>query len=158
MSAPSESEGKAKMETTLEWTEVAKTKGLYEAFEFAAGKPEYERKLRKFTAWLAQRMIRMMADKARTGSIETAVRFANGEATHEELEEAWQKAASLARDFPRNKELAARAVCCLSPAWRGAQETMLAAFKLAAFNGGFEAACEVEDEALEEFIRIADND
>lgn len=78
-----------------------------------------DREVRLFAVWCARRVQHLMTDKRSLDALDVAERYANGQATEDELKDAWNAARAAAR-------VAARAA-----AWAAAEATWEAAWAAA---------------------------
>lgn len=136
-------EGWKKLLTSLDKTEaddeplsflfILESNGLDDALWCCRSAPEYDREWRLFAVWCARQVQHLMTDKRSLDAIDTAEKFANGEATISELNAAWgaagaaaaSLAASLAASWAASWAAAAAGASARASA-RAAQKTEFA--------------------------------
>ena len=89
---------------------ILESNGLDDALWAMRSAPEYDREWRLYAVWCARQVQHLMTDPHSIAALDVAARFANGEATNEELH--------AARDAARNAALAA----ALAAAWAAARD------------------------------------
>ena len=82
----------------LPFSVILTSNGLDDALWCCRAAPEYDREWRLFAVWCARQVPHLMTDKQSIDALDVAERFANGEATQEELAAAWAAARDAARD------------------------------------------------------------
>ena len=85
----------------LPFSRIVESNGLEDALWCCRAAPQYDREWRLFAVWCARQVQHLMPDQRSTTAIDVAERYANGEATHDEL--------NAARDAARDAWAAARA-------------------------------------------------
>ena len=85
----------------LPFSVIVESNGLDDALWAMRSAPEYDREWRLFAVWCARQVQHLMKDKRSIDALDVAARFANGEATHEELSAAWDAALAAAWDAAR---------------------------------------------------------
>ena len=86
----------------LEIATIVESNGLDDALWCLRAVEGEDRKIRLFTVWCARRVQHLMTDPRSLKALDVAEAYANGTATLEELEEAWDEAAKAVRDAARN--------------------------------------------------------
>lgn len=69
----------------LPFTKIVEINGLYDALWCCQAEPQYTKEWRLFAVWCARRVQHLMKDQRSIDAIDVAERYANGEATEEEL-------------------------------------------------------------------------
>ena len=80
-----------------------------------------DRDLRLFAIWCARQVQHLLTDDRSRAAIDVAERFANGQATQEELGSAWSAAADAAWSAAAAAAAAARSAAWSAAAWSAAQ-------------------------------------
>ena len=137
----------------LPFLTILESNGLDHALWCCRTAPEYDREWRLFAVWCARQVQHLMTDERSIKALDVAERFANGEATEEELIAAWAaaEAAEAARDAARAARYAA---------WAAAEAARAARYAArAAARGAARAAKKAARDAQEqEFRRIIKGD
>jgi len=126
----------------LSFEAILSSNGLDDALWATRSAPEYDREWRLFAVWCARSCQPAQADPRSIAAIDCAERFANGEATAEELSAAWSAAVAAAWAAAAAAGEAAQAA-----AWAAAESAAVAA----AWAAGEEAAGAAQEA---EFRRI----
>ena len=88
---------------------ILDSNGLEDALWCLRAVDGHEREMRLFAVWCARRVQHLMTDPRSIAAIDVAERYANGEATDEELAAAWAAAWAAAGDAAGAARAAARA-------------------------------------------------
>ena len=72
----------------LPFSEIVKSNGLQDALWCCRTAPEYDREWRLFAVWCARQVQHLMANQRSIDAIDVAERYANGDATMDELDRA----------------------------------------------------------------------
>ena len=100
----------------LSYETILKSNGLVDALWCCRAEPQYDQQWRLYAVWCARQVQYLMTDTRSVAALDVAERFANGDATREELTAAWRAAGAAARAAAA--EVAARAAA--DPSWRSA--------------------------------------
>ena len=73
----------------LPYTVILDSNGLDDALWCCRAEPQYSREWRLFAVWCAEQVQPLMKDERSLDAIDVARKFAEGEATQEELNAAW---------------------------------------------------------------------
>jgi len=80
----------------LPFSVILESNGLDDALWCCRAAPEYDREWRLFAVWCARQVQHLMTDKRSIEALDVAERFANGSATTQELDAAWDAASAAA--------------------------------------------------------------
>lgn len=93
----------------LPFVTILESNGLDDALWCCKTAPEYDREWRLFAVWCARQVQHLMPDPRSVAALEVAERYANGQATNEELAATRAAACAAARDAATAAARAARA-------------------------------------------------
>ena len=93
----------------IELSFILESNGYIDAMWALRAVEGYDREIRLFAVWCARQVQHLMTDKRSINALDVAERFANGEATSNELTRAWAAAMDAAMDAARAARDAARA-------------------------------------------------
>ena len=82
----------------LSFARIVESNGLTDALWCCRAAPQYEREWRLYAVWCARQVQHLMPDQRSTTAIDVAERYANGEATRDELDATWDAARTAARN------------------------------------------------------------
>ncbi len=99
-----------------------------------------EKLVRLFAVWCARQVQHLMTDKRSLDVLDVAERFANGEATDQELAAAWDAAGDAAGDAARDAAWDAARAAAQDAAWDAAWAAAWAAARAAARDAAWDAA------------------
>lgn len=86
---------------------ILDSNGLNDTLLCLQSVPEHDREWRLYAVWCARQVQHLMTDPRSFAALDVAERFANGQATNEELTDAWVSAGSAAVDATRVSAVAA---------------------------------------------------
>lgn len=105
----------------LPYPAIVEAVGLEAALWCCRAEPKYDRTWRLFAVWCARQVQHLMQDQRSINALDVSERYANGQATDQELEEAWEAARSVARTFSLESAWGQRDARTVSQAvWRAA--------------------------------------
>lgn len=81
----------------LPFSVIFESNGLDDALWAMRSAPDHDREWRLFAVWCARQVQHLMTDPRSLNALDVATRFANCEATHQELAAAWAAARATAR-------------------------------------------------------------
>ena len=81
----------------LPFAAILESNGLYDALWCCRAAPEYHTTWRLFAVWCARKVQHLMTDTRSITALDVAERYANGQASAEELDTAWAAAMAAAR-------------------------------------------------------------
>ena len=120
---------------------ILDSNGLDDALWCLRAVTGHDKEIRLFAVWCARQVQHMMADQRSVNALDVAERFANGDATEEELEAARAAAGDAAGD-------AARAA-----AWDAARDAAGNAARAAASAAAWDAAWDAQESKFRELIK-----
>ena len=120
----------------LRFLTILESNGLDDALWCCRAAPDYDREWGLFAVWCARQVQHLMTDQRSLDALDVAERFANGEATSEELRAAWDAAWAAARDAAWDAAWAA----AWDAAWAAAGDAAIAAARDAAIAAARDAA------------------
>jgi hypothetical protein len=115
----------------LPYGTILRINGLHDALWCCRAEPGYEKEWRLFTVWCARQVEHLLTDSRSIHAIDTAERFAHGDATEEEL----GMASEAVRDIYRY----AAGMAAEDAAWVAAQTTVRGAAGMAVGDASWEA-------------------
>jgi len=127
----------------LPFSVILESNGLDDALWCCRASPEYDREWRLFAVWCTRQVQHLMTDQRSIDALDVAERFANGEATQEELAAAWAAARDAASDAASNAAWAAAS----DAAWDAAGAAAGAAARDAARDAASDAASDAARDA-----------
>jgi hypothetical protein len=134
---------------------VLDSNGLDDALWCLRAVPEHDREWRLFAVWCARSVEHLMTDQRSRNAIDVAERFANGQATREELAAAWAAAWAAARAAARAAAWDAAWDAARAAAWDAARAAARAAAWDAAWDAARDAAWDAARAAAWDAARAA---
>ena len=110
---------------TLSLLTILDSNGLDDALWCLRATEGHDREIRLFGVWCARQVQHLMTDHRSINAIDVAERFANGEATNDELYAAWAASRAASRDASR----AAAWDAAWSSAWSSARDAQEKEFR-----------------------------
>jgi hypothetical protein len=86
----------------IRYADIAMRVGFDNALWCCRAEPQYSKEWRLFAVWCARHIQHLMTDQRSVDALDVAERFANGQATKEELDAAWDAAWDAARDAQKS--------------------------------------------------------
>ena len=108
----------------LPYSVILESNGLEDALWCCRAEPQYSKEWRLYAVWCARQVRHLMADERSIKALEVAERHANGQATDDELDAAWDAwvgACDAARDAARAAAWAAARAAASDAAWAAAR-------------------------------------
>ncbi|MHB1266431.1 MAG: hypothetical protein ACYCY2_02370 [Acidithiobacillus ferriphilus] len=147
----------------LPFATILESNGLDDALWCCRAEPQYAREWRLYAVWCARQVQHLMSDSRSLAALEVAERFANGQATDEDLSAAWAAARAAAWDAAwdaawaaaRDAAGAAARDAAGSAAWAAARAAAGAAAWDAAGDAAWAAARAAQSK---EFLRMVGGD
>ena len=129
----------------LPFATILKINGLYDALWCCRTVPGHDREWRLYAVWCARRVEHLMTDSRSKAALDVAERYANGEATEEELRTAaasaaWASAAASAAAWEASRAAWEAAAWAASAAWASAEAAARAAEAALAARAAVRAA------------------
>ena len=139
----------------LPYSVIVESNGLEDALWCCRAEPRYNRQWRLFAVWCARQVQHLMTDQRSLDALDVAERYANGQATDEELSAAgdaaraaaWDIARDAARDAAWDAAWAAAWAAARAAAWVAAWDAARAAARAAAWDAQKKKFLEVCEEA-----------
>ena len=132
---------------------ILASNGLNDALWCLRAVDGHEREIRLYVVWCARRVQHLMTDPRAVSAIDVAERYANGEATDEELraarDAAWAAARDAARDAAWTAARDAAEAAARTAAWTAAEAAARTAARTAAREAARTAAREARNAARE---------
>ena len=119
---------------------ILDSNGLYDALWCLRAVEGRDREIRMFAVWCARQVQHLMTDKRSLDALDVAERYANGQASEDELKDAWYAAEDAARAAAWSAESAAAAAWAAVDVWAA----MWGAAR-AAWNAAEDAAAAARD-------------
>ena len=135
----------------LSYETILKSNGLVDALWCCRAEPQYDQQWRLYAVWCARQVQHLMLDTRSVTALDVAERFANGDATREELTAAWRAAGAVTWDAAGAAARVAAGVAAWDAAWDAAGEAAAAARMAAAGAAAWAAAREAQKK---EFLRV----
>ena len=88
----------------LPYSVIVESNGLEDALWCCRAEPQYNRQWRLFAVWCARQVQHLMTDQRSLDALDVAERYANGQATDEELSAAGDAARAAAWDAARDAQ------------------------------------------------------
>ena len=114
-----------------------------------------DKDLRLFAVWCASQVEHLMCDQRSTNALDVAERHANGQATNDDLDEAWAAAWAAAGDAARDAAWATAGDAARDAAWAAAGDAAWAAAWAAARDAAWAAAWAAAGDAARDAARVA---
>jgi len=134
----------------LPFAAILDSNGLDDALWCCRSAPEYDREWRLFSVWCARQVQHLLTDPRSVAALDVAERYANGDATGEELAAAWS-AADAAWTAARAASAAADAAWTAARAASAAADAAWAAARAAA-DAAWAAARAAQTEKFREIV------
>lgn len=109
----------------LPFARIVEINGIDDASWCCRAEPDHDREWRLFAVWCARQVQHLMKDQRSIDALDVAERYANGEATEQELEMARAAAWDAARDAAWGAAYAAARAAELATAWDAARAAAL---------------------------------
>ena len=129
---------------------IAESNGVVDAIWCLRAIPCCERDARLFSVWCARQVQHLMTDERSLAALDVAERYANVDATREELDAAWDAAAWAAAWYAARA--AARDAACAA-AWAAARDAAMDAAMDAASSAAWDAAWDAQKEMFIKMCR-----
>ena len=113
---------------------------------------DHDKEIRLFAVWCARQVQHLMTDQRSVSALDVAERFANGDATKEELDAARAAAGAAAGDAAWNAAEAAAMAAAWNAAWNAAGGAAGGAAWFAAWDAAWDAARSAQKEKFRELI------
>ncbi|MCB1429598.1 MAG: hypothetical protein KDJ66_10820 [Nitratireductor sp.] len=129
----------------LPFARIVEINGLDDALWCCRAEPQYAKEWRLFAVWCARQVQHLMTDQRSLDALDVAERYANGEATDDELAAARDAAWCAARDAARCD--------ARDSAWDSAWDAARAA-RDAAWDAGVAAQCAAREAQTKQFLEV----
>jgi hypothetical protein len=135
----------------LPYAKIVEINGLDDALWCCRAEPGYDKEWRLYAVWCARQVQHLMRDPRSLNALDVAERYANGEATDDELQgagaAAWAAARAASRAVARGAARAAAGAAAGATAWAAAGGAAGAAERAAAGVAAWAAAWAAERDA-----------
>ena len=128
-------------------TMILDSNGLDDALWCLRAVDGHDREIRLYAVWCARQVQHLMTDPRSLAALDVAERFANGEASADELDAALAAARDAARDAACYAALAAACYAARDAAWAAAGDAAWGAARDAAWAAAWAAAGDARDAA-----------
>ena len=118
----------------LPYAIIVSSNGLEDALWCCRAEPQYAKQWRLFAVWCARRVQHLMSDPRSVAALDVAERYANGEATNDDLAAARAAARAAAWDAAGAAAWAAAGAAAWDAAWDAAWAAALDAARAAAWD------------------------
>ena len=131
---------------------ILDSNGLDDALWCLRAVTGHDKEIRLFAVWCARQVQHLMADQRSVNALDVAERFANGDATEEELNAARAAASAAAWDAASAAAWDAARAAAWDAAWDAARAAARAAAGAAAWDAAWDAARAAQEDKFRELI------